>query len=566
MNKLFYKILLVMLGIPAIAESQSIVNTKHNMSVSGPGTVKATTESEICIFCHTPHHSSPIAPLWNRNSSGATYILYNSSTTQAAINQPDGSSILCLSCHDGTIALGNVLNRPTPITFSSGVTTMPAGTTNLSTDLANDHPASFMYNAALATADGELLNPSTLTGPVKLESGKMQCTSCHDPHKNLTSDFLVTTTQNSNLCNTCHQKALWTTTTHNTSTKTWNGTAPNPWFHSPYTTVAQNACESCHNPHNAGGKPRLLNYIAEEDNCYSCHNGNVAAKNIQAQFAKTYRHNVAGYLGVHDPTEANLPAVKHVECVDCHNSHASNATTAVAPNVNGYLLGMKGINQSGSNVYPAQYEYEICYRCHTSNAWAQPPATPRVIVQNNVRLEFATTNPSFHPVVGPRNNSEITANLISPNTAATVIYCSACHASDGTGSPAGPHGSIYPQIMKLQYITTDGGTTSTGTTESATAYALCYSCHNRNNIINNVNTFPLHRLHIVNERTPCNTCHDAHGIGSPGTSANNSNLINFRTGVVTAGSTGSIQFIDTGVRHGSCRLKCHGQDHNPKTY
>jgi len=72
---------------------QSVINTKHNLSVTGPGTIKASTETEVCVFCHTPHNSNPIAPLWNRNSSGATYLLYNSSTQKALPGQPDGSSI-----------------------------------------------------------------------------------------------------------------------------------------------------------------------------------------------------------------------------------------------------------------------------------------------------------------------------------------------------------------------------------------------------------------------------------------------------------------------------------------
>ncbi|MBK7215376.1 MAG: hypothetical protein IPH88_19270 [Bacteroidales bacterium] len=478
---------------------QSIVNTRHNLSVSGPGTVKAVSETEICLFCHTPHNSRPVSPLWNRNDPGSNYTLYNSTTLQALPGQPDGSSILCLSCHDGTVALGSVLSRPGTITMATG-NFMPAGVSNLSTNLRNDHPVSFIYNAALAAADGQLKDPSNITPPVALKNGKVQCTSCHDPHKNIYSDFLIATSQNSNLCNGCHQRTYWTTSSHNTSTKTWNNVAPDPWPYSPWTTVAQNACESCHNPHNSGGIQMLMKYQVEESNCNDCHNGNVAGKNVWAQFAKTYRHNVSNYLNIHDANESAQVNTMHVECVDCHNPHASKNQTATAPNVNGFLFGVKGVNQSGTAVNPAIYSYEICYRCHAGSPGAPTSPTPRIIVQNNVRLEFASGNPSYHSVAAAGVNTNV-PSLIAPWTTTSRMYCTDCHASDGVGSPAGPHGSIYPHILKRQYSTADN------TTESAAAYALCYGCHNRTSILGN-NSFKEHNKHIVGEKTPCNACHD----------------------------------------------------------
>jgi predicted CXXCH cytochrome family protein len=224
-----------------ILNSQSVVNTIHNLSVTGPGSIRATTETEVCIFCHTPHNSKPSSPLWNRNDPGVTYILYNSSTVQAVPGQPDGSSILCLSCHDGTIALGNVLSRVPDISFSVGVTEMPVGKSNLTTDLSDDHPISFHYNSALASADGQLKDPAAISYPVTLENEKVQCTSCHDPHKNLYSDFLVATTQFSALCFKCHDRNYWASSSHNTSNASWNGDSINPWPHTPYTTVAEKA-------------------------------------------------------------------------------------------------------------------------------------------------------------------------------------------------------------------------------------------------------------------------------------------------------------------------------------
>ncbi len=557
------KIVFIALSIlitPAWLCGQSVISSKHNLSASGPGTVKATSESEICIFCHTPHASRPVAPLWNRDDPGSTYTLYSSSTLEAVPGQPDGSAILCLSCHDGTIALGNVVSRTTDIDFSGGITTMPAGPKNLTTDLSDDHPVSFSYTSAVASADGQLKDPAAIGMPVQLENGKVQCVSCHDPHNDIYGKFLVATKQYSDLCFKCHDRNYWASSSHNLSGATWNNSGTNPWQHIevPYATVAENACENCHDPHNSGGKPRLLKAGPEENNCLDCHNGNVAATDIETEILKTYNHNVYNYNNIHDPTEAPLASTMHVECQDCHNPHAVNNSTANAPNANGFLTGVMGIDQGGNSVTTVAYEYELCYRCHADSPSKPASVINRQIEQNNVRLEFDLGNPSYHPVEGAGANNNV-PSLIAPLTESSVIYCTDCHASDGA-APAGPHGSIYPQILKYRYETADF------TPESATNYELCYSCHDRNSILND-ESFADHDRHIRREDTPCSVCHDAHGISnSQGNTTNNTHLINFDLNVVSPDNMGRLRFEDRGTFRGRCYLTCHGERHNPESY
>lgn len=545
--------------------SQSVVNTRHNLSVNGPGTITASSETEVCIFCHTPHNSSPRKPLWNRADPGVTYNLYGSSTLDAAPGQPDGASILCLSCHDGTIALGDVLSRGSPIAMQGGVTTMPSGHSNLSENISDDHPVSFVYNASLAATDGELSDPASLTGPVTLEKEKLQCTSCHDPHSDLNGDFLVAPTLNSELCMYCHQKTGWDMCAHRTSGANWNGAGNDPWFHTGFSSVSENACENCHKPHSAGGPERLTNYLPEENNCLDCHNGNVAVKDIQYDFEKSYRHNIYGYQQIHDPRENALADQRHVECQDCHNPHYANGVDASAPFAGGAVTGVLGIDSDGAAITSVHYEYEICYRCHADSPDKPAGPTSRQIEQNNVRLEFDPAGPSFHPVESAGNNSDV-PSLIAPLSESSIIYCTDCHAGDaGTSVAAGPHGSVWPRILKYRYETADY------TSESYQAYELCYQCHERNSIINSSTKFgeEVHRKHIVEEDTPCNICHDPHGISnSQGNSTNNSHLINFDIAVVgpSSGAMGRLEFIDNGSFSGSCYLYCHGKNHNPKSY
>lgn len=547
-------LLFFLMMIPAGAGAQSIINSAHNLSTTGPGDVRAVSESEICIFCHTPHNSLPSSPLWNKDDPGYTYTLYHSSTSEAVPGQPDGASILCLSCHDGTTALGNVLSRTDDIGFSGGITTLPPGSTNMSTDLADDHPISFDFTTGLAAADGQLKDPSAIVAPVALYNGRMQCTSCHDPHRDLTNDFLVLTNQFSELCFSCHDRDFWSFSTHSTSTATWNGNGTNPWPHTPYQNVAENACESCHRPHNAGNSQRLLNELAEENNCLPCHNGNVASTNIVAQLAKPYLHNVYGYNLEHDAAEDPLVLSMHVECEDCHNPHAVSNTPALAPAANGFLTGISGVDQSGNPVDPIQYAYELCYRCHADSPAKPTSLTSRQIEQNNVRLEFDAASPSHHAVTSAGANPNV-PSLIAPLTESSMIFCTDCHSSDGSGSPSGPHGSIYTAQLKYQYQTADN------TLESASAYELCYSCHSRMSILND-ESFGSHEEHIRDIGTPCNACHDPHGISNTqGNSTNNAHLINFDMSIVSPANNGLLYFESLGVFSGRCYLSCHGQNH-----
>ena len=112
---------------------------------------------QICLPCHTPHNAeSDAAPLWNHELSVATYNLYSSPSMQATVNQPTGASKLCLSCHDGTVAVDSFGGDSGTIFIDAF-----SADANLTTDLSNDHPISFVYDTALATADPGLFDPST---------------------------------------------------------------------------------------------------------------------------------------------------------------------------------------------------------------------------------------------------------------------------------------------------------------------------------------------------------------------------------------------------------------------
>jgi len=201
------KILLTLglaLFMSIISFGQNITGSAHDFSGKtwNPG-------GEVCVVCHTPHGAVTglTAPLWNHEVTTTTFTLYTSASLDATSNQPDGSSKLCLSCHDGTVAMDNFGGQ-------TGGTKFIGGNDLLGTDLSSEHPVSFTYDAALATTDGGLFDPITTSSGVGstinadlLLAGKVQCSSCHDVHNGSgVAKLLVKSNAGSALCLTCHNK------------------------------------------------------------------------------------------------------------------------------------------------------------------------------------------------------------------------------------------------------------------------------------------------------------------------------------------------------------------------
>jgi predicted CXXCH cytochrome family protein len=519
-----------------------------------PHDLTAVAGGNTCSFCHTPHGALTGTPLWSRQLSTAVYKIYQSSSLEANIGQPTGSSKLCLSCHDGTVALTESIRSS-----SSGGTYIAPGAANLGTDLSDDHPISFVYSAALSAEDVQIRPPSALPEQLKLDrSSELQCTTCHEPHDNRYGNFLLMPNHRSRMCVSCHDLSGWILSSHESSNALASVANDSFLQSSGYPTVAENGCLSCHKPHSAGGYERLLHFPRSEDNCLSCHDGSVANTNLRMALSKFSRHDVARYEGIHDLKELPTAVARHVECVDCHNPHATQDKLAQAPVVPGVMQKVTGVTASGFATQQAQYEYEVCFKCHGDNASRAESKITRAITQTNTRLEFDPSGPSFHPVISPGVNKNV-PSLKPPMTVASMIYCTDCHSSSSDSGVKGPHGSDYSPLLSHNYDTSDY------TSESEFTYGLCYKCHSRNSILNN-ESFPKHREHLQ-QQIPCSACHDAHGISlAQGTRLNNTHLINFDSTIVQADTTGRLEFEDTGVFHGQCFLNCHNRQHSPQEY
>lgn len=557
MKKILFCFILIIFTIFLI--SKNIKNSKHNLSFSGTGGVKTSETTEVCIFCHTSHTAGlSSAPLWNREKSSVLYDLYESSTLQSSLGQPDGTSKLCLSCHDGNIAIGHVLNRNKDFTMSNteGGKLTRGNLRNLGKDISDDHPVSFDPSRAVASSP-ELIHPLPEDKVIYDKAGKVQCTTCHNPHDDTFSGFLRKDGINGALCKSCHQLTGFNgTSTHDISPGIWKGIGKDPWPHTHYSNVAENSCLNCHRSHNAKSKERLLASPNDSGVCLVCHNGNTGT-NIKSEIQKNHGHNVEIYNNIHDPSENILSSPIHTQCADCHDPHRVNSSSASAPNVNGRLNGVSGMNIGGSIIAESQFEYEVCFKCHGQDRYNNPVVT-RQDQNSNLRVAFLPSNASFHGVA-TQGTAYNVPSLRTRWHETTRLYCTDCHNNNnskknGGSGPNGPHGSTFEHILERRYLI------STNMPYQQSNYDLCWKCHRPEIILGeNFTTFKYHKKHIDEESTPCSVCHDPHG------SQRNAGLINFDTSAVFPNLNGELKFEVVGDK-GYCYLQCHGEDHSPEVY
>lgn len=244
-------------AVLAFTARAGIVGSPHDFS----GYTWNTDPSDpatVCGVCHVPHHAdSSVVPLWGHQTTSSAFKMYNQanvpvSSMQAAVAaSPNGPSLACLSCHDGTVAINTYGGSPQYGASPWAPQYAPPGgsasavyitnNANLGTDLTHSHPISFAYTAALVGSglnqDQWLYNPDTVqvltpdSGAFNpgnnmsiygfLLNGKanhnVECTTCHDVHNDVGTPYgpfnrhlvkIVGTKAGvgSLLCRSCHNK------------------------------------------------------------------------------------------------------------------------------------------------------------------------------------------------------------------------------------------------------------------------------------------------------------------------------------------------------------------------
>lgn len=212
------KIMLISLCMLLIATSAFalIAGSKHDLTAAAYYT---GAQVSSCQFCHAPHHAVAGPPLWNRATSVASYTLYGSGSTLAGttVNAPGSNSQTCLSCHDGSIAVGDIVNGTDSViqgvaplnTDFNAAGRLVAGNAFIGTDLRTSHPIGVNYVtgniAGLNTATVASGSNWTVNGKAWLlytSNKRVECGSCHDPHSTTNTPFLKDT--KTTMCADCH--------------------------------------------------------------------------------------------------------------------------------------------------------------------------------------------------------------------------------------------------------------------------------------------------------------------------------------------------------------------------
>jgi predicted CXXCH cytochrome family protein len=603
---------LFLISLSALGASAQITGDAMGVHSLGPGSKSPVTGArpDACSYCHATHSGLSVG-LWNQKLTTKTYTNYTSTTEKNTAGQPTlgYSTNQCLSCHDGTVAVG------TTVAYGQVTTTGSMNSADVfNGTMQSSHPFSLatplkdsIHLAASLVANGTTADSA---GAVKLSHGTVECISCHDPHaqsRDLVSrNFLVKDSSNGQLCLACHDPARqmsgqinpladWATSAHALSSAK---VAPAANL-GAYPTVGATACIGCHAPHNAAGPSRILRGQNEQD-CIACHNGGTNISPMPA-YANVFAEYGTGKVGhpfpqSTNPHEATEPALlqnnRHATCVDCHNSHGSQqvGTFPQAPLLRISQKNIAGISISdGTTVLaPAINQYENCLRCHGSGSgkqslpiygyapiWAVAFGDPL-----NVIPQFATTATSSHPVTHTRSSALPQPSLMSAmlqldgishgRSMGTQILCTDCHNSDdnrefgGSGSN-GPHGSRWSHILERRYEfnrATTPGSILTNTfpnpdTSAAGPYALCGKCHDLPNQILKNTSWAQHSVHI-NDGFSCATCHTSHGMGATSGNFTGERMVNFDLNIVAPDHSNPISY-NRGAN--TCVLVCHGVTH-----
>lgn len=227
---------------PAAWAAGGLSGTAHDFSGIG------TPATGSCTFCHTPHQAQVQGLLWNHTLSANSFNWAAGEVTTGGTDYSsfgptyNGPTVKCLSCHDGSVAVGDVgwWNAGDPGILLA-VNVGPPYQIGPGGDMTGNHPVAMPFplnsavntyntitNGAAAATSGWKADPTSFNivlynddgggnisrGAVAGSTG-IECGSCHDPHNgpNTGADYFLygnlggSTGADGYICEKCHDKS-----------------------------------------------------------------------------------------------------------------------------------------------------------------------------------------------------------------------------------------------------------------------------------------------------------------------------------------------------------------------
>lgn len=168
-----------------------LIGSKHDFSDGG------RIARDLCTACHTPHITNAQAPLLVRRPA-ATQPARSYKTAVGDLNE---ASLICLSCHDGVIAPDVYAGSHAIQWYDLSTGGVDPGKTRMTS-----HPIGVPYPPRSADTGYHSAQAAVQKGKVRFYDGRIQCTTCHDPHNTgRHKGMLWTSNERSRLCLSCHK-------------------------------------------------------------------------------------------------------------------------------------------------------------------------------------------------------------------------------------------------------------------------------------------------------------------------------------------------------------------------
>lgn len=178
---------------PVQKATKGVLGSKHDFSLL---TGRA---ADACGACHVPHIQATRPNSKEEEPFSLAFYRIGGQREVLVADKymPGPTSLLCLSCHNGAAA-------PSTVASSHAILNMHRSGFEVGGFSTRDHPIGVEYPAR---RDGYKARGYVVASGIPLPGGRMECTSCHDPHNaSGVGKMLVISNQRSALCLTCHEK------------------------------------------------------------------------------------------------------------------------------------------------------------------------------------------------------------------------------------------------------------------------------------------------------------------------------------------------------------------------